>query len=996
MVKKILAFYSIFNSLLLGITDLHFVSGAEHGFDESDEDYDNYGVSAAHPDAVEVGMEVLENGGNAVDAAIAVSYALGVVEPFGSGIGGGGKMLVLPPNQEDPEVYDYRAAAPSDEEWGNKVTGVPGFVVGLNKVHNDYGLTPFENLVSPAIALAEDGFKVDYLLWERLEAASERLPVEELPHLFPGGEAIQPGKKLKQKELADTLTKIKEYGAHVFYRDEFSKILTETVPYLDAAELDNYEVEITEPVTGELQDGTLYSASPPHAGVSLVQSLLLAEKMNVEETKENEAEFVHLMSEISKVTKNDRITEVGDPSFTDADTEELTSDDHIESLMDEISTTQPSPEIEGNEEPGDDEKTDTTHFVIVDPDGMVVSATNTLSNFFGSGEYTAGFFMNNSIEYFSEFNHSPNAYEPGKRARSLTAPSIYIDDERVLGIGSPGGDRVPAMMAQVLARHLYFDDSLEGAVDEKRFHGEGEYLYVEEDFNESVIKELTDRGYKPETRNLSVFFGGIQALDFNKEDGAINGIADSRRAGLWDAKDKGTWMDYVHYVFVALFVLSVAFPLLHLLHCLPFFRTERERSQRILGKEKGMSILIPCYNEQGIIETSLKSIEALSYKNFEVVYINDGSKDNTLAYLDEFLQLERSNRSPHKKLIHKKVKNVYQSQLYPRIYVIDKWNGGKADALNAGIEYANEDLVITLDADTILTDQALPKVNETFEDEDVVAAGGMVHILQTKTSKTLSRLSLRYTNLLVRLQMLDFLKAFYITKVSLARFHALAVISGAFGIFRKQALIDVGGYRSTVGEDIDITLSMHKYISRHANKKIVHIKDAISYTEMPETVKDFFKQRVRWQKAYIDCIAHFNTFFSRTLFKKAVSFFYIFESFLIGIVTAFIMTAFFVVNGILYPPESYLNYVLFYMTYLFLFGVVYDIAALVMCRAHGFKFRKKDIFTLFTTILVDIFFYRFVLMYVVMHGTIAYFFNTDWNKVSRTGRDYKTESETAA
>ncbi|RNA67749.1 gamma-glutamyltransferase [Alteribacter keqinensis] len=994
MLKKILTITLLLNTFLIGIANPHLVSGEGENTAEQDEDYDNYGVSAAHPAAVEAGMEVLENGGNAVDAAIAVSYALGVVEPFGSGIGGGGKMLILPPEEEDPVVYDYRAAAPYDDEWGDKITGVPGFVEGLNRVHNDYGLMPFEHLISPAIDLAEDGFRVDYLLWERLEAASYRLPVEELSHFYPRGEAIKPGRNLKQPELAETLTKIQAHGAHAFNRDQFGEMINNAVPYLDGSDLDEYEVELTEPVVGELKEGTIYSADPPHAGVSLVQSLLLAEEMNIEETKGDEEEYVHLMSEISKVTKRDRIANIGDES--DSLKEELTSENHIEELADEISSDEPSPDIGTEEESGDDEKTDTTHFVVVDQDGMVVSTTNTLSNFFGSGEYTDGFFLNNSIQQFSEFESSPNSYEPGKRSRSLTAPSIYVDDERVVGIGSPGGNRVPSVMAQVLTRHLYFDEPWEDAVNAKRFYGESDILYVEEDFDESVLGALRDRGYEPETRNLSVFFGGIQALDFNMEDGSIVGIADFRRDGLWDAKDNVSWMEYAQYGLVGLFILSIIFPLMHIIHCLPFFRTKNETVNRILRKEKGMSILIPCYNEQGIIKTSLETIESLSYSNFEVLYINDGSTDKTLAYLDNFLQLKPSNRTPHRKLDHKKVKTVYQSQLYPHIYVVDKWNGGKADALNAGIEYASEDLVITLDADTMLTDQAMPKVNETFEDEDVVAAGGMVHVLQTKTANSLSRLSLKHTNLLVRLQMLDFLKAFYITKVSLARFNALAVISGAFGIFRRQALIDVGGYRSTVGEDIDITLRMQKYIAANKNKKVVHIKDAISYTEMPETVKDFFKQRVRWQKAYIDCIIHFNSFFAKTLFRKAVSFFYIFESFLVGIVSAFILTAFFVINGIFYPPDSYLQYVLFYLTYLFLFGVIYDIAALIFTRAHGFKFRMRDIFILGATILFDIFIYRFILMYIVMHGTIAYFFNTDWNKVERTGRDYKTESKPAA
>ncbi|MEC2071187.1 gamma-glutamyltransferase [Alkalihalophilus marmarensis] len=983
----------IINSLVLSsLIPMHAASAKEQGLPKESK-YDNYGVSASHPAAVEAGMEVLENGGNAVDAAIAVSYVLGVVEPYGSGIGGGGQMLILPPEKEEPVVYDYRASATSDEEWNQQATGVPGQVRGLAVIHEDFGMTPMEHLISPAVTLAEEGFEVDYLLWERLEAAKPRLPVEELPHFFPNGQTIEPGDNLKQPELAETLSAIQEMGPRAFYAGEIGEKFTEAVPYIDAEELAAYEVERTEAVKGELENGTLYSASAPLAGVSVVQSMLLAEEMNIAETKDNEFEFVHIMNEISKITKNERITKVGDPEFANVDVDELTSDEHIKELASQISLSEPSEETIFDEEREHDEKTDTTHFVVVDPDGMVVSATDTLSNFFGSGEYTSGFFINNSTEQFSEFADSPNAYAPNKRSRSLSAPTIYVEDERVIGIGTPGGNRIPPVMAQVLSRHLYFDEPLEDAVDAKRFYGEDDVLYVEDGFPEDVLGDIARAGYQFQNRQLAVYFGGIQALELNKVNGAITGIADLRRSGLWDAKDLFKWSEFFEKLFFVFFILGIIFPALHLLHSLPWFKSKGESIRRQLKEEKGISVLVPCYNEQGIIETSLKNMSSLPYQKKEVIYINDGSKDQTFSLLNTYLKLKPSKKNPLQKLSHKRVRGVYQSELYPFIYVIDKENGGKADALNAGIEYAGEGIVVSLDADTVLTENALPKVNEAFEDQDVVAAGGMVHVLQTKTKNPLKRLSLRHANFLVRLQMFDFLKAFYITKISLARFHALAVISGAFGIFRKDALLEVGGYRSTIGEDIDITLKMHEYIAKHVNKKVIHLKDAISYTEMPETWNDFFKQRVRWQKAYIDCVIHFHSFFRKTLLRKAVSFFYIFESFLVGIVSAFIMTGFFIANAIISPPESYLAYVLYYLTFLFIFGVVYDIAALIMNRYHGFRFQWRDIPSLFITILLDVFVYRFALMYIVMHGTIEYFFNTDWNKVSRTGRNYQTETK---
>ncbi|MFB5660304.1 glycosyltransferase [Alteribacillus sp. HJP-4] len=448
--------------------------------------------------------------------------------------------------------------------------------------------------------------------------------------------------------------------------------------------------------------------------------------------------------------------------------------------------------------------------------------------------------------------------------------------------------------------------------------------------------------------------------------------------------------------FIILFCLCIFFPSLHLLHCLPWFRDLEEGKVKPCSNKKGISILVPCFNEKDIIDTSVSSMQSLSYSAFEVIYINDGSSDQTLSSLYSILDLAPCTRTPLKKLGHEKVHRFYQSRLYPHIFVLDKENGGKADALNAGIEYSAKGIVVTLDADTILTDQALSVVNDKFEDNSVVAAGGMVHVLQTKTSRPLKHLSLLRTNMLLRVQVLDFLKAFYITKMSLARFRSLAVISGAFGIFRKKVLIEAGGYRRTIGEDIDITLRIHRYIAKLKNKKIIFLPEAVGYTELPENWKDLFKQRVRWQKAFIDCLFHFRSFFGKTLISKAVSFFYVIESFFVGTMAAYVTTIIVIANMIVSPPSSYLFFIAFYVTYIFLFSLAYNLMALRMGKHYGFVFDKKDKWKLLLTIFFDIFVYRFITMYFVLYGSIAYFFNRDWNKVERTGRNYQDDVGPAA
>lgn len=441
----------------------------------------------------------------------------------------------------------------------------------------------------------------------------------------------------------------------------------------------------------------------------------------------------------------------------------------------------------------------------------------------------------------------------------------------------------------------------------------------------------------------------------------------------------------------SLFCLSTVFPILHLFHSLPFFnRRDIITAEQTGAPEKGISILIPCYNEAAILNTSIDHVRALAYSSLEVIYINDGSDDDTFLLLKNKLQLVQCERPTSGHLSHKEVLGLYQSSVLPYVYVIDKVNGGKADSLNAGIEHSLHDLVITLDADSILSHDALKLANQAFQDPNVVAAGGMVHVLQTKSGKSFSKLTLKSANWLIRAQMLDLMKAFYITKVSLARFRALSIISGAFGIFDKKILTEVGGYRSTLGEDIDITLRIQRYILKHTAKRIVFLPNAVCYTELPENGRDVFKQRVRWQKAFIDCIIHFAPFFGRTFFRKPVSFFCIFETFIGSTLTAYVMSLI-LIQHVFEAPSSILGHLLLYVVVTMVFGFVYDVMGIVYSHYYGVRFTRKEWRGLLAGILFDITFFRFLNVFYVMYGTIAYFFNRNsWNKVSRTGRRYKT------
>ncbi|MGC9932372.1 gamma-glutamyltransferase [Priestia aryabhattai] len=496
-----------------------------------------YGVSSSNPIAVEVGMDVLEEGGNAVDAAVAVSYALGVVEPYGSGIGGGGGMLILPSDQSDkPTFFDYRETSPTSSEDSEEGIGVPGFVKGMETVHKKYGSKKMDELIEPAIKLADDGFPVGQQLAERLKGAQYRLSEDEIPNFFPGNHPIEEGEKLEQPELGETLELIKEKGSDVFYNGELAEEIADEVPGIQKSDLEEYSVEEREPVQGEFAGYDVISAPPPFSGITLIQSLQMAEMLNVQKAEEDTALFTHLTSEITNRANSDRVKHIGDPAFSEIDEKELTDKEYSRELAQDISLNELSEKYQLKGKDLEEEHISTTHFVVTDKDGTVVSVTNTLSNFFGSGENVEGFFLNNNLNNFNNIKNSLNYYEPGKRSRTFTAPTILRKDNEVIGIGTPGGSRIPMMLTEVLVRHLLFKESLQDSIDAPRFSIENNHLYTEFQYPTSVREELEGMGYDVEEKSSSIYYGGVQAIVIDQKDNVIYGGADPRRQGTWKVK----------------------------------------------------------------------------------------------------------------------------------------------------------------------------------------------------------------------------------------------------------------------------------------------------------------------------------------------------------------------------------------------------------------------------------------------------------------------------
>lgn len=448
-------------------------------------------------------------------------------------------------------------------------------------------------------------------------------------------------------------------------------------------------------------------------------------------------------------------------------------------------------------------------------------------------------------------------------------------------------------------------------------------------------------------------------------------------------------------LFTILLILCLAFPLFHTFNA--FWGSKKSPSylKTVTNEEQGISILIPCYNEEFILATSIKGLESLNYHNYELIYINDGSTDSSLEVLIKNLELypEETLYNVPNNLMFMPVKNNYRSRLFPNVRVLDKSNGGKSDSLNAGIAYATKEVIITLDADSILDADALVIINQVFADSNVIAAGGNVHILQG-FSLTDNHLIPTLFNMkqIVRFQIIEYLRGFYIFKYSLAKANALSIISGAFGIFNRDVLINVGGYRRTVGEDIDITLKIQKYAMTQINAKILFIPEAICFTEVPESWGDLYKQRIRWQKALIDCFILYFTTFSKSIFKNKISFFFLIDSMICGVFASYI-TVFFVIWLLVYLTSVTSDLYIVYIGISLFVNLLYTITSIKIASTFGHFYSHKNYLQLILTIVLDLLFYRFINLIFVMIGSLAYFTNKhDWNKVSRTGRIYQLKS----
>ena len=514
--------------------------------------------------ATEVGYQILEQGGNAVDAATAIGFALAVTLPRAGNLGGGGFMLIYDSSTKKVSTIDYRSAAPKKAKsemflnknggvirYGYIVTAVPGTVAGLIKAHEEHGNLSLQEVIEPSIDLASKGFRVTYDLFQALNFGKVSLledTTSKTKFYDSGQNTLPTGSLLIQPDLAKTLRLISTKGKDGFYKGKTAELISQASKtnggLITQKDLASYEAKERTAIRTSYR-GYQVVTMPPTAsgGLVLLQTLNILENFNLREQGHNSANAIHLLSESMKRGYADRTRYHGDPDYFPVPIDQLINKDYSKerALSIDLDSVTPSSEIFPGKIIVVDESPDTTHFSVIDSEGNAVSNTYTLGSSFGSGVTVpgGGFLLNNQMRNFSHsygkserisLSTSPaNRLQPGKRMISTQTPTMVFDPQGNLFmiLGSPGGGRIPNIVAQVISNVLDHEMGYAEAVMAPRINQRlGGKLELETGFSRDTIQLLTLKGHKPTS---APSMGSVQAIFIDKP--FIYGVADTRRPG---------------------------------------------------------------------------------------------------------------------------------------------------------------------------------------------------------------------------------------------------------------------------------------------------------------------------------------------------------------------------------------------------------------------------------------------------------------------------------
>ncbi len=526
-------------------------------------------VVSASDIATRVGVEILKKGGNAIDAAVAVGFALAVTFPAAGNLGGGG-FLVYYRNDGFATTIDFREKAPLKahkdmylDSTGNPIlslsqsgatsVGVPGSVDGLIYTHNKYGKLKFSQVIEPAIKLARDGFKLSYDLANSINSNYDNfIKYESSKKIFTkNGKKFSEGDLFVQRDLAKTLMLIKKFGRKGFYEGKVAKLIVKQVEklggYITLEDLKNYHCVERKPVTGKYRDYKIISMGPPSAGgVALVEALNILENIEFNKNDYQSSRHYHFLIEALKRVYFDRAEYLGDSDFVFVPVKKLISKEYAKELFSKISPYSATKFDELNKlNAFGNESLETTHYSIIDKDGNCVSVTTTINSSYGSSIVVdgAGFLLNNEMDDFSikpgvqnQFGltgSEANSIAPGKRMLSSMTPTIVLKDNKpFLILGSPGGSMIITSVLQVLMNVIDFKMNILQAVSMPRIHHQlipDDIFYEDYAISDDTKTKLESLGHKFKSRSK---IGWVNAIFYDYENNFYYGVSDPRGYGL--------------------------------------------------------------------------------------------------------------------------------------------------------------------------------------------------------------------------------------------------------------------------------------------------------------------------------------------------------------------------------------------------------------------------------------------------------------------------------
>ena len=524
-------------------------------------------VVAGHPGAAAIGVQILKQGGNAVDAAVATAFAIGVLEPFASGLGGGGGMLIYLKEKDRFSYLDYYVQAPQnadtafnrDKERGTpRAICIPGTPSGLITAVHRYGRLSLKQDLAPAIHIAREGVVVNDFFYEAvLEKLDVIMKYPQTSRIFLNdGLPYMKGDTVRFTGLLTVLEKLAEDGEEYFYRGEFAQKAANAIRrdggYITAADFAGYHTLVKEPVSIDYRGYRVVSSPPPQSGITVLEILNILENLPSKRFHpfQHSVASLFLTAEAMLRADVDRFTYLADPRFVPVPVSGLLSDQFARQRFQDIDTSRVKYTDKFDIPPGDpwkfsspsekqkhfqnrDSGPHTTHISVIDADGNMVSLTQTLGFFFGCGFSEEGVIFNSSMSVF--YPGSINKIEPGKRPTSTISPTIILKGNQPFAIlGTPGGRNIFNTMSQVIMRLIDLGESPAEAVDAPRFSARisSKKVTLEGRFTKNIVKKIKQRGYKIRlTNDYEIYLGGVQLIYYDAGLQRYIGVSDPRRGG---------------------------------------------------------------------------------------------------------------------------------------------------------------------------------------------------------------------------------------------------------------------------------------------------------------------------------------------------------------------------------------------------------------------------------------------------------------------------------